>query len=264
MKFIVDQDLHIHSHLSLCSNDAEQTKENILKYAVNQGLKTICLADHFWDKTVGEPSVWYSTQDYEHIAKSLPLPQTDGVRFLFGCETELDKNFRLGISAENYDKFDFIVIPTTHLHMTEFTIPEECIGNTQKKADLWVERLACLLDMNLPFNKVGIAHLACSLIERNEQERIKLFNLIPHDKMDYLFSRLAKLGVGIELNVGCMRDMLSLGQPVYRIFKSAKDNGCKFYTATDSHHPKNFVGAKAIFERAVEVLELEEKDKFRI
>ena len=52
MKYTFDNDLHIHSGISLCSNDAEQTPERILGYAVENGLKTICIAVHFWDETV--------------------------------------------------------------------------------------------------------------------------------------------------------------------------------------------------------------------
>ena len=46
MKYIVDNDLHIHSQLSLCSSDPEQTNERILEYAEENGLKTICLTNH--------------------------------------------------------------------------------------------------------------------------------------------------------------------------------------------------------------------------
>ena len=43
-----------------------------------------------------------------------------------------------------------------------------------------------------------------------------------------------------------------------------KKCGCKFYLGSDSHHPKDFVNAKEIFERAVTLLELSEDDKFHI
>ncbi len=41
MKFQVDQDLHIHSQLSICSGDPEQNTERILAYAKAYGLKHI-------------------------------------------------------------------------------------------------------------------------------------------------------------------------------------------------------------------------------
>ena len=65
---IIDNDLHIHSKISSCSADPQQTNERILSYAVKNGLKTICLTDHFWDETVEGASKWYMPQNYEHIA----------------------------------------------------------------------------------------------------------------------------------------------------------------------------------------------------
>jgi len=62
MKYIVDNDLHIHSYLSSCSDDPEQTPEAILSHAKKYGLKTICLTDHFWDSAVPGASEWYAPQ----------------------------------------------------------------------------------------------------------------------------------------------------------------------------------------------------------
>ena len=90
MRFTFDHDLHIHSYLSSCSRDPEQTPERILQYAKDEGLNTICLTDHYWDSAVEGPSKWYAPQDFEHISQAKPLPQSDGIRFLFGCETEYD------------------------------------------------------------------------------------------------------------------------------------------------------------------------------
>ena len=48
------------------------------------------------------------------------------MNFLFGCETDINRNLDVGIPKERYDDFDFIIIPTTHLHMCGFTYtPEE-------------------------------------------------------------------------------------------------------------------------------------------
>ena len=52
MRFQLDHDYHIHSQLSLCSNDPEQNTQNILHIAENLGLRQIVLADHYWDERV--------------------------------------------------------------------------------------------------------------------------------------------------------------------------------------------------------------------
>ena len=122
MKYKIDHDLHIHSHISSCSNDPEQTNERILRYAEENGLTTVCLTDHFWDERVDGASGWYAKQNFEHISKAKPLPQTDSVRFLFGCETELNSRLTVGVSKDRYDAFDFVIIPTTHFHMKGYTL----------------------------------------------------------------------------------------------------------------------------------------------
>ena len=104
MKFVIDHDYHIHSRQSLCSGIPEQTPERILRYAQENGIRQLCLTDHFWDETVPGASNWYKIQNYEHISCWLPLPQAEGISFKFGCETDMDKFFTIGVSKENLNK----------------------------------------------------------------------------------------------------------------------------------------------------------------
>ena len=102
MRFVIDHDLHIHSRLSRCSRDREQTPARILRYAEENGMSTVCVTNHFWDADVPEPSDWYWAQDYAHLAQELPLPQSERVRFLFGCETDLNLDMKVGISPARF------------------------------------------------------------------------------------------------------------------------------------------------------------------
>ena len=269
-QFVWNQDLHLHSYLSACSRDPGQTPEFILQYAKENGITTLCLTDHYWDSAVPGASNWYAPQNFDHIAQSRPLPQADGIRFLFGCETDMDKDLTLGIPKERFDDFDFIVIPTTHLHMTGFTITPEDAQSLDRRAALWGERLEAVLNMDLPFHKIGIAHLACCLLSPRKQEdrsRVRadyltLLNKIPTSEMERLFQKAAALGVGIELNSGDMNFADEEADTVLRMFRIAKAAGCKFYTASDSHHPDYFPKCKRNFERAIALLDLHESDKF--
>ncbi len=262
MKFKIDHDFHIHSQLSLCSSDPEQNPESILKYAEENGITTLCLTDHYWDSTVEGASEWYEKQGFDHIKQSLPLPQGKNTRFLFGCETEMDKFFTVGIPKERFDDFDFIVIPTTHMHMVGFTIPTEAEFDLEMKAKLWVTRLDKLLDLDLPFEKVGIAHLNCSLIHNHDRnDFLKTMNMIPDSEMGRVFEKASRLGCGIELNMYYSPDE---EDTVLRPFKIAKECGCKFYYASDAHHPDGFKKKLDFAHRFIDYLGLEEKDKFII
>jgi len=264
MKYVIDHDLHIHSILSSCSRDPKQSNDAILRYAEEYGLKQICLTNHYWDERVFGASSWYEPQNTSHIKSALPLPKSDKVEFLFGCETEMDRNMTIGISREMIEELDFIIIPTTHLHM-KFVLPEEFEDIPENKAKLWVRRLDALLSMELPFNKIGIAHLACRLINKNSPEDyLKTLDLIPEDEMIRLFTKAASLGCGIELNKDDMSFEWGGVDTVLRPFKIAKSCGCKFYLGTDSHHPKEFYGMREVYESVIDSLGLTEDDKFVI
>lgn len=262
MKYVVDNDLHIHSGLSSCSRDLQQNPERILQYALECGLKTICVTDHFWDDAVEGASSWYMPQNYEHISSAKPLPQAEKVKFLFGCETELNQTLTLGIAKEKFDLFDFIIIPTTHFHMVDFTVSKDEVATLQKRAEMWVKRFACVLNMDLPFHKIGIAHLTCSAIAPTREKYLEVLKLIPEAEMERLFLKAAQLGVGIELNYDDMNFADGEAEVIARPYKIAKRCGCKFYCGSDAHTPAVFENAKKIFERAVDLLSLTEADKF--
>lgn len=262
MKYIVDQDLHIHSYLSFCSRDPLQNNEAILKYAKDNKLKTICLTNHFWDEKIPGASPWYEKHNFEHISSALPLPESDNVRFLFGCETELDSVLTLAITRERMNDFDFIIIPTTHFNLKGITVTDVDTFSTDNLAAAWIRRLDAVLNMELPFHKIGLAHLACTLIAPTRAEYLEVLSLLPEEELRRLFTKAAEVGVGIELNAGDMSFDKSEEQIVLRPFRIAKECGCKFYLGSDSHHPEDLAEANKIFKRAIKLLHLVEADKF--
>ena len=265
MKYVIDHDYHIHSYLSSCSRHPEQTKENILKYAKRCAYRSICMTDHFWDSKIDGASNWYMEQNFEHIAKSLPLPEDDEVKFLFGCECDMRADRTLGLAKETADSFDFIIVPTTHLHMKGFTVSQDGSESSFERAKLWVTRLSALLEMDLPFSKIGIAHLACTLIDpRSNKDFLKTISLIDTKDMHDLFCVCKDKGVGIELNASDMTNAIRYPDEIFRIFRAAKDAGCKFYLGSDSHLPEEFENIPSVFDYAVTSLSLTEEDKFRI
>ena len=261
MKFRIDHDLHIHSCLSSCSNNPEQTPERMLEYARESGLHTICITDHFWDETVLGASDWYRPQDFLHISESKPLPSSADINFLFGCETEMDKFMKLGISRSRFDAFDFIIVPTSHLHMKGFTIDED-LSFVKERAKYYMKRCHALLDMDLPFHKMGLAHFTCGLLARNsEGKRDDIINCISDAELKLLFTKAADLGIGIELNTA-LSD--AKNESALRSYFIAKECGCRFYLGSDAHSPGDFLDAKKRFSSMIDALDLTEEDKFQI
>ncbi len=263
MNFTFDQDLHTHSVLSKCVTDKEQSPARILQYAVDNRLDTVCLTNHYWDAAVPGASRWYTGQDFEHLKKALPLPAARGVRFLFGCEADMTRDGRLTIPAERFNDFDFVLISLTHYNHSHMGVGAD--APARERAKLWVDRLSAVLDMPLPFHKVGLAHLACSYMDLgNRANYIETLNTISADTMAKLFSKAARLGVGIELNRCDMSYSEREAYAVLRMFRIARDCGCRFFCGSDAHDATALTETPAIMERAIRALGLQEADKFRI
>ena len=264
MKYVIDNDLHIHTRLSICSQDEGQTPAAILQYAKARGLKRICVTDHYWEAGIPCDTVvnwWYEKQNFDYIAQSLPLPQDDEVEFLFGCETDTDSVDTVGVNKARWNDFGFIIVSTTHFqHMDG---PGWQDKSPQAVANRWVSRLDALLNAELPFKKTGIAHLACGLIDNRSREAcLAALESIPTAEMESLFTKAAQLGVGIELNAGDMCFAPQEEDTILRMFRIAKACGCKFYLGSDAHGRESFAHVDEIFERAIDLLDLQESDKF--
>ena len=175
---------------------------------------------------------------------------------MFGCETELDRNLTLGISRESFDLFDFVIIPTTHLHMGGFT----CRGDEDaaERAELWEKSLRLAARTGIcRLTKIGVAHLTCPLIWSGHY--IDVLRLISDDDYSRLFRKAADRGIGIELNSEIARD----NDEVFRPYRIAKAEGCRFYFGSDAHHPRRLAEMKPLAEAIIDRLSLEESDKFR-
>lgn len=264
MKFQIDHDLHIHTRLSCCSHDEGQTPAAILQYARETGLKRICLTDHYWDAAVPcdtAVNFWYEMQNFDHISQSRPLPASDDVTFLFGCETDTDSVDTVGVPSARFDDFGFIIVSTTHFHHMAGPAWEDTSHGAI--AERWVHRLDALLSADLPWHKVGIAHLACGLIcQTSREDYLDVLRRIPSETMERLFAKAARLGVGIELNSADMNCSDEEAETVLRMFRVAKACGCQFYLGSDAHERTDFAGKTELFRRAVDRLDLQESDKF--
>lgn len=264
MKYIIDHDFHIHTHLSLCSKDEKQNSSAILNYAKNNGLKSVCITDHYWDREVPcntAVNYWYDQQDFNHISEILPLPKDESVKFLFGCEADMDSDNRIGLPPSRFNDFDFIVVATTHFHHMAGGEWEDMSNSAI--ANRWIKRMYAVLDSNLPLNKVGIAHPSCSLLnKKSNEDYLETLNLISDSRYEDVFSAVAKSGAGVEINAGSFKFPEDETDAILRMYRIAKNCGCKFYLGSDAHHNSQLDSSIEYFNRAVDLLGLEESDKF--
>jgi histidinol phosphatase-like PHP family hydrolase len=255
-------DYHFHSTRSPCCKDAGLVPSAALEHAVRCGYDSLCLTDHLWDADVPGASGWYASQDIAHIRTVLPLPQHEGIRFFLGCETEYCGGTKLGLTRGHFDMFDFVAIPTTHMHMKGFVRPENVITEAQM-AELYVERLEELLRLDLPWKKIGIAHLTCGHMFAEGDIGWILRNL-DERRMMRVFDDIAVRGAGIELNAACMGNWRKDPDTSLRVFRMAAEAGCLFYGASDAHGREHLDTVPEVLPGVIDALGLGGRDRYHI
>jgi histidinol phosphatase-like PHP family hydrolase len=262
MSTFVAHDYHLHSTLSACCHDERMRPDAVLAHAAQHGYEEICLTDHLWDSDVPGASSWYRPQDIPHVRAALPLPQNGTVRFFFGCETEYCGGDKLGLSRARFDDFDFVAIPTTHMHMRGFVRPET-VATEAQMVELYVDRLEELACLDLPWSTVGIAHLTCNLLFK-EGDVGAILRQLDEERLLRVFDRLGRAGAGIELNTSSLANWQTDPDTWLRPYRLAKRAGCRFYSASDAHVLENLGQIATVIPGVVAALELTELDRYRI
>ncbi len=259
MRYIADHDYHIHSTVSRCCKDINQTPERILLYAKENRFTSICLTNHFWDEKIPSEAEWIEEHSYSYLCSVLPLPSADKIRFLFGAELDMDYNGVLGISENRLEKLDFVTVATTHLHLAGNTVKKP-ITSPEEAAKIWLDKIDKLLSMSLPFYKMGLAHLTTGHILKEKTPEV--IKLLSDSDLYRIFSLCADKKIGIELNTKTIFNSEEEKDILLRPYFIAKDCGCKFYLGSDAHKTDVLLNAKENFERIITLLDLEESNKF--
>lgn len=255
-------DLHCHSSLSACCADKRMTPERILRHAEEAGYETICLTDHLWDSAVPGASGWYAPQNIEHVRAALPLPQAPSCHFYFGCETELPVNGVPALARGHFDLFDFVVIPVNHMHMAGL-VRAEGIDTPEKMAVNIENRLENLLEQNLPLRKIGLAHLTIGLMFR-EGKIADVMRAMNEARLLRIMKGYAAAGTGIELNATAFSEMAGRPDDILKIYRIAKEAGCRFYCSSDAHSVEAMDGVPQNLPAVIQALGLTEADAYRI
>lgn len=249
MRFVPDHDLHIHTQLSPCSRDARQTPEAILSYGITAGMKLLNLADHCWPDTRAAV-----------LPKPENLPEGKHCFLLHGAEVDMDMNDNLSATIEEIEALDFAVIAFSHLHLKNYCVPKDFPEDAETHKKRFLERVHHLLSLDLPFHKTGLAHFTCELLCTAEPYRC--LDLISDAELIDIFTKVRDRGMGVELNMNPLRYQGAVLDTMLRPFRIAKNLGCKFYMASDAHHPDDFSGVLTRrMNPLIDLLELEESDK---
>lgn len=261
MSFVQLEDLHCHSFLSACCHDERMTPQTLLKHAEQCGYRALCLTDHLWDSAIPGSSSWYAPQDIEHVLSSRPLPEGE-VPFFFGCETELPMNGIPALARDHFDLFDFVVIPPNHFHMEDFVRPAH-INTPELVARYLEDRLENLLMQDLPFRKIGIAHLTTPL-SNGVMPGADIMRAADEKRLLRIFEGFSRAGAGIELNAQAFENWDARREDLLKPYRIAKEAGCKFYLSSDAHSAQELDGVASVSAQVADALGLTEDDRYSI
>lgn len=235
---LVDHDVHCHTFLSSCCHDERMTPANIIGIAAEAGLKTVGFADHFWDGSMPGANSWYKPQDWDHVSKIRDrIPSdTKGVRVLVGCESEYCGDGKIGISAETASRFDFVLLPMSHFHMSGGFIRPKNLHRPKDVASLLMTRLSEVVEIDFI---TGIAHplVPIGFCEHSDE----ILSMLDASQLRDAFGRAAERGISIELNADALPGSSGTtgegnhDEPFLRVLSIAVEAGCFFHFGSDAH-----------------------------
>ena len=236
---IIDHDFHIHTTLSLCAHDETATVENYVRRAKRMGLRKLGFSNHMWDSAVScAPNDFYKVQDCAHVAQLRReidrYNAEDDVDLYFGCEVEYDPARRdIALTERAAQAFDYILVPNSHTHMM---MPKESYEPKSRHAQFMFDAFVDIATSPLAKYVTAMAHpfsaVACPYDQR------LLYPLISDEQYREAFSLARESDIAIELNLSCytgfgIREIVQ--DPSIRMFRIAKECGCKFLFGSDAH-----------------------------
>ncbi len=238
----ITSDIHIHTALSSCA-ERSATFMGYVEAAKNTNLKVLGFADHLWDSAIPGASKWYAPQNIEHVLKlkeELPASrEVDGIKLLFGCETEFAYDGKLCLSEEGFAHFDYVIVPHSHTHMG-LVAPKELIPDDRSHAELIMKSFMQLVTHPLASRITAVAHPFVAGTSHAKYNDVQSY--IPDSYLREAFSAAKEQGIAIEMNGSCLIYLPSEEIPhceYVRIYSIAKECGCRFTYGSDSHGTGN-------------------------
>lgn len=229
-------DLHIHTSLSSCAKPTAIAADYIAR-AKEMGLTTIAFTDHMWDSAVPGASKWYEPQNYEHICRlKAELPAADpSLKILFGCECECDKYGVVGISEEVASQLDILLVPHSHTHMKDFTIPAELREDDAVHGQYLVKHFMHIIESPVAKYVTAIPHPFAAVGCPTAQN---VLNTISDAALEECCRAAAEKNIALEINTSCFSKMTEeeiRGCAYVRLFEIARQAGCRFTVGSDAH-----------------------------
>lgn len=268
MDMKIKHDFHIHTDLSLCARESAKL-DNYVEISRKLGLEKIGIANHFWDSNIDAGDdffrdEFYKVQDFEHILKiksEINRSNSDDLKIYFGGEAEYAPMHRdISVSEEVAEQLDFLLVPNSHTHMT---MPKEYYESYQRHIDFMLQAYEDIINSKVSRYITAVAHPFDAICCPYDREI--LINMISSDTFKRLFHKTASKEIAVELNIAYMRDFSKNYQDIengahIRMFRLAKDCGCKFIFGSDAHDADCHKRYHEFTKVFIDLLELKEDD----
>ena len=238
----LEHDFHVHTHLSNCGHDSATIAHYVAK-ARELGIKKLGMADHMWDSAVPGMPWWYRQTDIQNVEHVLQLKRVleahrgCGVDLLMGCEAEYDYPGRgVALTEAAAEQFDFIIASSSH---TNNTMPKAFYDPPRRHAEFMLQAYEDMLKSNVSRYFTAMAHPFHAVLCPYGHELP--IEAITDDEYKRIFDMTAERGIAVEINIKCLvgyhaeRTDTIAQQPHLRMFRIAKERGCRFTFGTDCH-----------------------------
>lgn len=240
-------DFHLHSSFS---EDCDTSMENMIKTAIQKGIKEMCFTEHL-DEDYPDPD-WTFALDFEKYDQKIKELQAK-----FKDEIKIRKGIELGVQPHvlesyqnitNREYFDFIicsmhVTKKKDLHNGDFFKDKSL---NQAYEEYYGELLACIQNFK-QFNVLG--HLDLVTRYKYEEGVGKFLDII-----EEIFKEIIPYGKGIEINTSGFYYGIGRVHPSIDILKLYKDLGGEIITiGSDAHKPERLAEH---YDHSVELLKI--------
>ncbi len=235
-------DTHVHTYYSPCGRKMDEDKQPLatpqqyLDRAEALDLQGIIFTDHFyeWPPDPAAPQFYKGSgiaiiRNLQHELERLETPP--GCRIYVGCETETVSVDQVGIDPRTAAASDFVLVPTTHYHLSGVAQPK-----TFKPEDV-ADHMLTMLESVVRREWVdAVAHPFAekeSLIGNLQ----RIYGAMDKERLQDILGLAAENGVALEVNGSSVTsaDLPHYGDMYKEIVKRAKALGVRFTFGSDAH-----------------------------
>ena len=228
-------DLHLHTGLSMCSRDKDACPETYAPIAAKNGVELIGISDHIWDIRIKLPmDIDFTSNCFEHQLQHFNdcARVQHGVKILYSAEVEYFCGM-LGIHESSAALLDYVLVAPCHFHAGPRALPEEYKNH---------EGVAYYLTKT--FDEVcenpltqAVAHPFDPMIFSYGDDLRKIYKLVGWDRFAQSLQKCKDNNISFEINfsLSAARGTPLFDETYLKLFKLAKEIGCKFHFGTDAH-----------------------------